>query len=85
MPAANRTVYLPGFANAQYLIAASTTNAVGGTGTPVYVKADGEITAITDAIGVGLGGTGKKSWTKGAIVYASNTNALASLGVGNAN
>lgn len=85
LPAANRTVYLPAYAGTQYLVAASTTNAVGGTGTPVYVKADGEITAITTAIGVGLGGTGKTSWTKGAIVYASATNTLASLGVGTAN
>lgn len=85
LPAANRTVYLPAYAGTQYLVAASTTSAVGGTGTPVYVKADGEITAITTAIGVGLGGTGKTSWTKGAIVYASDTNALASFGVGTAN
>lgn len=85
LPAANRTVYLPAYAGNQYLVAASTTNAVGGTGTPVYVKADGEITAITTAIGVSLGGTGKTSWTKGGIVYASATNALANLGAGTAN
>lgn len=85
LPAANRTVYLPAYAGTQYLVAASTTNTVGGTGTPVYVKADGEITAITTAIGVSLGGTGKASWTKGGIVYASATTTLASLGVGTAN
>ena len=84
LPAANRTVYLPAYAGNQYLVAASTTNIVGGTGTPVYVKADGEITAITTAIGVSLGGTGKSSWTKGGIVYASATNTLASLGAGSA-
>ena len=85
LPAANRTVYLPAYAGNQYLVAASTTNAVGGTGTPVYVKADGEITAITTAIGVSLGGTGKASWTKGGIVYASATNTLTNLGAGTAN
>lgn len=47
-PTANRTIYLPRYANTMYLTCVSTTSAVGGATTaPVYVKDTGEIAAVT--------------------------------------
>lgn len=58
------------------------------TGTTSNLKILGTITTGTwnaTTIGVGYGGTGKTSWTKGGILYASATNALAQVADGTAN
>lgn len=68
----------PVFLNAG-VITPSTSDA-GSTSCPLYLKG-GVLTPINQ-LAVANGGTGQASWTQYALVYASGTTALASLGVG---
>lgn len=43
LPAANRTMYLPSYAGTMYMVAATTTNAVGSTTKPIYIDNTGTI------------------------------------------
>ena len=56
------------------------TDTEGSASRPLYLKA-GVLTPINQ-LAVANGGTGKASWTKFALVYASNTTELDSLGLG---
>lgn len=58
------------------------TETVGSTSCPLYLNS-GVLTPIAQ-LAVANGGTGKASWTKFALVYASNTTELDSLGLGTA-
>jgi hypothetical protein len=62
----SRTVYLPNHASSMYLVHAANNNAVGSASTPVYVAANGRVTACTANFTGPTGPTGPRGATGAA-------------------
>lgn len=80
-PNGSHNFILPAHNSDMYAAHTAGTAAVGGNAAgaaqPVYVAANGRITAITDAVSTGYGGTGNTSFTKSRLVYSAETTKLA--------